>query len=96
MDDLEEAATKVKIGPEKKRLQSEDDRRMTAYHEAGHALVSWEMPHMDPVHRISIVSRGMTLGHTMMKNIDRVHETKTRLLEQIAVMMGACSRGFDL
>lgn len=88
MDDLEEAATKVKIGPEKKRLQSEDDRRMTAYHEAGHALVSWEMPHMDPVHRISIVSRGMTLGHTMMENIDRVHETKTRLLEQIAVMMG--------
>lgn len=88
MDDLEEAATKVKIGPEKKRLQSEEDRRMTAYHEAGHALVSWQMPHMDPVHRISIVSRGMTLGHTMMENIDRVHETKTRLIEQIAVMMG--------
>lgn len=88
MDDLEEAATKVKIGPEKKRLQSEEDRRMTAYHEAGHALVSWQMPHMDPVHRISIVSRGMTLGHTMMENIDRVHETKSRLIEQIAVMMG--------
>ncbi|HVZ58600.1 MAG TPA: ATP-dependent zinc metalloprotease FtsH [Patescibacteria group bacterium] len=88
MDDLEEAATKVKLGPEKKRLQSEDDRRMTAYHEAGHALVSWQMPHMDPVHRISIVSRGMSLGHTMMEDIDRVHETKTRLLEQIAVMMG--------
>ncbi len=88
VDDLEEAATKVKIGPEKKRLQSEEDRRMTAYHEAGHALVSWQMPHMDPVHRISIVSRGMTLGHTMMENIDRVHETKSRLIEQIAVMMG--------
>jgi cell division protease FtsH len=88
MDDLEEAATKVKLGPEKKRLQSEDDRRMTAYHEAGHALVSWQMPQMDPVHRISIVSRGMSLGHTMMENIDRVHETKSRLIEQIAVMMG--------
>jgi len=88
MADLEEAATKVKLGPEKKRLQSEEDRRMTAYHEAGHALVSWEMPHMDPVHRISIVSRGMSLGHTMMENIDRVHETKTRLIEQIAVMLG--------
>lgn len=88
MDDLEEAATKVKLGPEKKRLQSEEDRRMTAYHEAGHALVSWEMPHMDPVHRISIVSRGMSLGHTMMENIDRVHETRTRLIEQIAVMLG--------
>ncbi len=88
MSDLEEAATKVKLGPEKKRLQSDDDRKMTAYHEAGHALVSWEMPQMEPVHRISIVSRGMSLGHTMMENIDRVHETKTRLIEQIAVMMG--------
>ena len=88
MSDLEEAATKVKLGPEKKRLQSEEDRKMTAYHEAGHALVSWFMPHMDPVHRISIVSRGMSLGHTMMEPMDRVHETKTHLVEQISVMLG--------
>ncbi len=88
MKDLEEAATKVKLGPEKKRLQSDDDRKMTAYHEAGHALVSWYMPHMDPVHRISIVSRGMSLGHTMMEPIERVHETEIHLLEQIAVMLG--------
>ncbi len=88
MKDLEEAATKVKLGPEKKRLQSEQDRRMTAYHEAGHALVSWHMPHMDPVHRISIISRGMSLGHTMMEPTERVHETKTHLLEQITVMLG--------
>lgn len=88
MKDLEEAATKVKLGPEKKRLQSEEDRKMTAYHEAGHALVSWFMPHMDPVHRISIVSRGMSLGHTMMEPMDRIHETKTHLIEQIAVMLG--------
>lgn len=88
MKDLEEAATKVKLGPEKRRLQSDDDRRMTAYHEAGHALVSWYMPHMDPVHRISIVSRGLSLGHTMMEPVERVHETKTHLLEQIAVMLG--------
>jgi ATP-dependent Zn protease len=54
----------------------------------GHALVSWFMPHMDPVHRISIVSRGMSLGHTMMEPMDRVHETKTHLIEQIAVMLG--------
>ena len=86
--DLEEAATKVKLGPEKKRLQSEEDRKMTAYHEAGHALVSWEMPHMDPIHRISIVSRGMSLGHTMMEPTERMHETKTRLIEQVAVMLG--------
>jgi len=88
MSDLEEAATKVKLGPEKKRLQTEEDRRMTAYHEAGHALVSWFMPGMDPVHRISIVSRGISLGHTMMEPMDRIHETKTHLLEQIAVMLG--------
>ena len=88
MADLEEAATKVKLGPEKKRLQTEEDRKMTAYHEAGHALVSWFMPHMDPVHRISIVSRGMSLGHTMMEPMDRIHETKTHLIEQIAVMLG--------
>jgi cell division protease FtsH len=88
MKDLEEAATKVKLGPEKKRLQSELDRKMTAYHEAGHALVSWFMPNMDPVHRISIVSRGMSLGHTMMEPKDRIHETKTHLIEEIAVMLG--------
>lgn len=88
MADLEESATRVKLGPEKKRLQTDLDRRMTAYHEAGHALVAWEMPHVDPVHRISIVSRGMSLGHTMTEPIERVHETKARLIEQIAVMMG--------
>ena len=88
MSDLEEAATKVKLGPEKKRLQSEEDRRMTAYHEAGHALIMWYMPHLDPVHRISIVSRGVSLGHTMMEPTERSHETKTHLLEQISSMMG--------
>lgn len=88
MKDIEEAATKVKLGPEKRRLQSEEDKKMTAYHEAGHALVSWHMPHMDPVHRISIVSRGISLGHTMMEPTEHVHETKTRLLEQISVMLG--------
>ena len=88
MKDLEEAATKVKLGPEKRRLQTEEDRKMTAYHEAGHALVSWYMPGMDPVHRISIVSRGMSLGHTMMEPTEHVHETKTHLLEEVAVMLG--------
>ncbi|HVA96477.1 MAG TPA: ATP-dependent zinc metalloprotease FtsH [Candidatus Acidoferrales bacterium] len=88
MSDIEESATRVKLGPEKKRLQTEQDRKMTAYHEAGHALVGWEMPHIDPIHRISIVSRGMSLGHTMTEPIDRVHETKQSLLEQIAMMMG--------
>ncbi len=89
MKDIEEAATKVKLGPEKKRMQSEEDKKITAYHESGHALVSYFMPHADPVHRISIVGRGLSLGHTLIPPAqDRVHETKTRLLETIATMFG--------
>ncbi len=87
--DIEEAATKVKLGPEKKRLQSDLDRKMTAYHEAGHAVVSYFSPNLDIVHRISIVSRGMALGYTMAPpETDRLHETKSRLIEEIAMTMG--------
>ncbi len=89
MKDIEEAATKVKLGPQKKRIQSEEDRKMTAYHEVGHAIATWAQPGMDPVHRISIVSRGVTLGHTLVPPAaDRVHETKSRLLSQVAMMLG--------
>ncbi len=88
MKDLEEAATKVKLGPEKKRLQSDEDRKMTAYHEAGHAIVYWYMPHIDAVHRVSIVSRGMSLGHTMQEPMEHIHETQTGLLEQVTAMLG--------
>ncbi|KKW09739.1 MAG: ATP-dependent zinc metalloprotease FtsH [Candidatus Gottesmanbacteria bacterium GW2011_GWB1_49_7] len=89
MADLEEAATKVKLGPEKKRLQTDTDRKMTAYHEAGHAIVNYFSPHLDPVHRISIVSRGMALGFTMSPpEKDRLHETRSRLIDQIAMTMG--------
>lgn len=89
MKDIEEAATKVKLGPEKKRLQSDMDRKMTAYHEAGHAIVNYYSPHLDPVHRISIVSRGMALGYTMAPpEKDRLHETKSRLIDQMAMTMG--------
>ncbi|MCL4397986.1 ATP-dependent zinc metalloprotease FtsH [Patescibacteria group bacterium] len=89
MKDIEEAATKVKLGPERKRLQSDQDKKITAYHEAGHAIVTHFLPHMDPVHRISIVSRGMSLGHTLIPPAaDRLHETKTHLIQQIASMLG--------
>lgn len=89
MDDIEEAATKVKLGPEKKRLQSDEDKKLTAYHEAGHAIVSHFQEHTDPVHRISIVSRGMALGYTLIPPAaDKLHETKSHLLERLAVMMG--------
>ncbi len=89
MVDLEEAATKVKLGPEKRRLQTDMDRKMTAYHEAGHAVVNYFSPNLDPVHRISIVSRGMSLGYTMAPpEKDRLHETKSRLIDEIAMTMG--------
>ncbi|PIU33373.1 cell division protein FtsH [Candidatus Woesebacteria bacterium CG_4_10_14_0_2_um_filter_39_14] len=89
VEDIEEAATKVKLGPEKKRLQSEEERKMTAYHEAGHAVVSFVLPHIDPVHRISIVSRGIAMGFTLIPpKKDRYTETKSHLLETIATLLG--------
>lgn len=89
MEDIEESATKVKLGPAKKRLQSDEDKKITAYHEAGHAIVTHFLKGMDPVHRISIVARGMSLGHTLIPPAaDRTHETKSRLLEQIEAMLG--------
>lgn len=88
-EDIEEAATKVKLGSAKKRLQSKEDRKITAYHEAGHAVVTHFLPQMDPVQRISIVARGMSLGHTFIPPAgDRTHETKNRILQQITMMLG--------
>ena len=89
MEDIEEAATKVKLGPEKRRLQSALERKMTAYHEAGHAVVAHNLVNTDPVHRISIVSRGMALGFTEMAPLtDKVHQTRSELLEKMAAMLG--------
>ncbi len=89
MEDIDESALKVKLGPAKRKLQDEDDRKMTAYHESGHAIVTHSLPNMDPVSRISIVARGVSLGHTLIPPLrERVHETKSRLLEQLAAMLG--------
>ncbi len=88
-DDIEEAATKVKMGPSKKRIQTEEDRRMTAYHEAGHAVVTHFLSHTDPVHRISIISRGRALGFTMIPPAaDKYQKTRTELLEEICTLLG--------
>ena len=87
--DLEEAATKEKLGPQRKRMQSEKDRKLAAYHEAGHAIVGHFLPNIDPVHRISIVSRGMSGGHTLFPPTeDRSNESKSRLMEQITAALG--------
>ena len=89
MEDIEEASLKVKLGPSKKRLQDRHEREMTAYHEAGHALVAHVSPHADPVHRISIVSRGRALGFTLTPpEKDKVQTTKSELIDRIAVLMG--------
>lgn len=87
-DEIEEAAMKVKLGPEKKRLQNDYERKMTAYHESGHAIVAHFLPHVDPVHRVSIVSRGMALGYTLTPpEQDKYQQTKTELMEEIAVLL---------
>lgn len=88
-NDIEEAALKVQLGSERKRMISEEERKITAYHEAGHALVTKMLPKMDPVHRISIVARGSTGGHTLIPPTeDRYNETQTRLEQTITSLLG--------
>jgi cell division protease FtsH len=88
-EELDEAAIKVKLGPQKKRMVSEEEKKISAYHEAGHAVVSHFSPEADPVEKISVVARGIALGYTLMPpEKDRVHESKTRLLSRITTLMG--------
>ncbi len=89
MRDIGESSIKVKLGPSKKRLTDEYERRMTAYHEVGHALVSHLLPHADPVSRISIISRGSALGYTITPpNRDKMQVTKNQLLAEMSVLLG--------
>ena len=90
MQDLEESITRVMMGPEKKsRIISEEDRRYTAYHESGHAILAIELPKCDKVHKVSIISRGMAAGYTMtMPKDDLDHVTKRRLEDYICMCMG--------
>ncbi|MBI4461340.1 MAG: ATP-dependent zinc metalloprotease FtsH, partial [Acidobacteria bacterium] len=90
MDDFEQAKDKVLMGVERRSMIiSEEEKRNTAYHEAGHALVAAKMPHTDPVHKVTIIPRGMALGVTMQLPVDDKHTyTKEFLESQIAVMMG--------
>ncbi len=90
MDELEEAIARVIAGPEKKsRRISEHEKAIIAYHEVGHALVMRNLPNCDPVHKISIVSRGQALGWTMsLPEEDRYLISKSQLIDQIAGTMG--------
>jgi cell division protease FtsH len=88
--ELEEGIMRVIAGPEKKtRLLSEHERKVTAYHEMGHALVGHYLPNCDPVHKISIISRGAALGYTIaLPSEDKFLTTKSALMDQMAMTLG--------
>ena len=90
MVDLEEGIMRVIAGPEKRtRLLSEHERKVTAYHEMGHALVGHYLPNCDPVHKISVISRGQALGYTIsLPREDRFLQTRSALLDQMAMTLG--------
>ena len=90
MIELEEGIMRVIAGPEKRtRLLSEHERKVTAYHEMGHALVGHYLPNCDPVHKISVISRGQALGYTIsLPREDRFLQTKSALLDQMAMTLG--------
>ena len=90
MDEFEEAITRVIAGPEKKsKTISEHDRKLTAYHEAGHAVVMKCLKNSDPVHEISIIPRGMAGGYTMhLPTEDRAYTSKEKLLDEMVGLLG--------
>jgi cell division protease FtsH len=93
MKDFDEAIDRIIAGLEKKRVMSDKERRIVAYHESGHAIVASILPGLDPVHKISIVARGFgALGYTMQLPLeDRYLMTRTDLLAQLAVLLGGRS-----
>lgn len=90
MDDCEEAIDRVMMGPERKsRIIPEHEREVTAYHEAGHAMVARAIPEADPVRKVTILPRGMTMGVTaMIPEEDRYNHSKDEMLANICVFMG--------
>ena len=90
MPEMEEAVERVVAGPERKsKVISDKEKRLTAYHEAGHALVGMMLTHTDPVHKVSIIPRGRAGGYTLMlPKEDRYYATRTELLEQLNTLLG--------
>jgi cell division protease FtsH len=87
---LDEAIDRVVAGPQKKtRLMNDKEKKITAYHEGGHALVAHALPHMDPVHKVTILPRGRALGYTMvLPEEDKYSTTRNELLDQLAYALG--------
>ena len=90
MPELEEAIERVIAGPEKKsRIISDKEKRVIAYHESGHALVGHVLPNTDPIHKISIISRGRALGYTLALPVeDKFLQARGEMLDEIAMMLG--------
>ena len=90
MAEVEEASEKVSMGPERRsHIVSEKDRKLTAYHESGHAIVAHVLPHADPVHKVTIIPRGAAGGYTMMlPTEEQNYKTKSQLLADIRVALG--------
>jgi cell division protease FtsH len=90
MAEFQEAVERVIAGPERKsRILTEEERRLTAYHEAGHALVAHFLPHCDPIHKVSIVARGMASGYTIaLPEVDRNIIGRTKFEHQLAFALG--------
>lgn len=87
-DDFEVARDRVTMGPKREEIMSEKERRMTAYHEAGHALAGWYQPETDKVHKVTIIPRGMALGVTQFQpDEDRVHTGERRLHAQLTMAL---------
>lgn len=90
MDELQESIERVIAGPQRpSRLMRAQERRIVAYHEAGHALVGYALPNTDPVHKVTIIPRGQALGFTMqLPTDDKVLTARSELIDRLAVMMG--------
>jgi cell division protease FtsH len=90
MDELEEAIDRVMAGPERKtKVMTEDEKRLIAYHETGHALVGWALPNADPVHKVTVVARGRSLGHTLaLPTHDKYLVRRSELVDQLAMLLG--------
>ena len=90
MTELEESIERVMAGPERKsKVMSEDEKKLTAYHEGGHALVGMMLKHADPVHKVTIIPRGRAGGYTLMlPKEDRSYATRSELIDRLKVSMG--------
>ena len=90
MSELEEAIERVIAGPERKtRVMTDEEKKLIAYHETGHALVGYALPNSDPVHKVTIVSRGRSLGHTLaLPTHDRYLIRRSELVDQLAMLLG--------